>query len=71
MICIDYWDLQLLFLHFQENLKILKPKNSVGSLFMYDKYPDEEYQTFCLLSTNIEEGAAYGFELFPGSFLSH
>ncbi|CAI2193371.1 2200_t:CDS:2, partial [Funneliformis geosporum] len=56
--------------HFQENLEILKLKDSVRSLSTYDEYPDEEYRTFHLLSTKIaEEGAAYGFESFPGSFL--
>src|SRR3954469_7200310 len=55
--------------HFQESLKILKLKDSVGSLFTYDEYPDEEYQTFHLLSTKIEESAAFGSETFSGSFL--
>ncbi|CAG8673934.1 5106_t:CDS:1, partial [Funneliformis mosseae] len=54
--------------HFQENLEILKLKDSVRSLSIYDEYSDEEYQIFCLLSTKIE-GAAYGFETFSGSFL--
>jgi len=55
--------------HFQESLGILKSKDSVGSLSVYNEYTDEEYQTFCLLSSTIEEGAAFGFEPFPGSFL--
>ena len=55
--------------NFKESLKILKPKDSVGSLSMYDEYSDEEYRTFRLLSTKIEEGAAYGSETFPGFFL--
>ena len=54
--------------HLQENLEILKPKNSVGSLSIYDEYSDEEYRTFRLLTKIEEEGAAYGFEPFPGSF---
>ncbi len=56
-------------LHLQESLEILKPRDSVGSLSIYDKYTDEDYKAFRLLSTTIEEGAAFGFETFPGSFL--
>ncbi|CAI2195524.1 15763_t:CDS:2, partial [Funneliformis geosporum] len=41
--------------HFQENLEILKLKDSVRSLSTYDEYPDEEYRTFHLLSTKIAE----------------
>jgi hypothetical protein len=33
------------------------------------KYTDDDYQAFRLLSANIEEGAAFGSEPFPGSFL--
>ncbi|GBC30749.2 hypothetical protein GLOIN_2v1786147 [Rhizophagus irregularis DAOM 181602=DAOM 197198] len=55
--------------HLQEVLIILKPRDSVGSLSMYDEYTDEDYKAFRLLSTTIEEGAAFGFEIFPGSFL--
>jgi len=53
----------------QENLKILRPRDSVGSLSIYDKYTDDDYKEFRLLSTTIEKGAAFGFEEFPGSFL--
>ncbi|CAB5358264.1 unnamed protein product [Rhizophagus irregularis] len=56
-------------LRLQESLEILKPRDSVGSLSIYDKYTDEDYKAFHLLSTTIEEGAAFGFEAFPGSFL--
>ncbi|CAI2175316.1 12215_t:CDS:2 [Funneliformis geosporum] len=55
--------------NFQENLEILKPKDPVGSLSIYDEYFNKEYQTFRLLSTEMEEGAAYGSESFPSSFL--
>ncbi|PKY50989.1 hypothetical protein RhiirA4_467785, partial [Rhizophagus irregularis] len=55
--------------HLQEVLIILKPRDSVRSLSMYDEYTDEDYKAFRLLSTTIEEGAAFGFEIFPGSFL--
>ncbi|CAI2194535.1 4615_t:CDS:1, partial [Funneliformis geosporum] len=44
------------------NLEILKLKDSVGSLSTYEEYPDEEYQTFRLLLTKTEEGAAYSFK---------
>src|SRR6266498_1686718 len=54
----------------RENLEILKPKDLVGSLSVYNEYTDEEYQAFRLLSTNIEEGAAFSFEPFPSTFLS-
>ncbi|GBC02643.1 hypothetical protein RclHR1_04730004 [Rhizophagus clarus] len=54
----------------QESLKFIKPKDSVGSLSIYDNYTDEDYKAFCLLSTTIEEGAAFGFEAFSGYFLS-
>jgi hypothetical protein len=56
-------------LHLQESLKFLKPRDSVGSLSIYDNYTDENYKAFRLLSTTIEEGAAFGFEPFSGSFL--
>ncbi|CAB5385246.1 unnamed protein product [Rhizophagus irregularis] len=56
-------------LRLQESLEILKPRDSVESLSIYDKYTDEDYKAFRLLSTTIEEGAAFGFEAFPGSFL--
>jgi hypothetical protein len=56
-------------LHLQKSLKFLKPRDSVRSLSIYDNYTDEDYKAFHLLSTTIEEGAAFGFELFPGSFL--
>ena len=52
-----------------ESLEILKPKDLVESLSAYNEYSDEEYRAFRLLSANIEEGAAFGFEPFPGSFL--
>lgn len=56
--------------HLRESLEILKSKDSVGSLSIYDDYSDEVYQTFRLLSANIlEEGAAFGNEPFPGSLL--
>jgi len=56
--------------HLRESLEILKSKDSVGSLSIYDDYSDEDYQTFRLLSANIlEEGAAFGNEPFPGSLL--
>jgi hypothetical protein len=55
--------------HLRESLEILKPRDLVGSLSIYDKYTDENYKAFRLLSTTIEEGAAFGFETFPGSFL--
>ncbi|CAB4479758.1 unnamed protein product [Rhizophagus irregularis] len=50
----------------RESLEILKLNDSVGSLSMYS---DEDHRTFRLLSANIEEGAAFGTEPFPGSFL--
>jgi hypothetical protein len=52
--------------HLQESLGILKSNDSVGSLFIYT---DKDYQTFRLLSANIEEGVAFGTEPFLGSFL--
>src|SRR3989337_4393886 len=56
--------------HLRESLEMLKSKDSVGSLSIYDKYSDEDYQTFRLLSTNIlKEGATFGDEPFPGSLL--
>ncbi|CAI2198242.1 6151_t:CDS:1, partial [Funneliformis geosporum] len=45
------------------------PKDPVKSFFIYDEYSDEENQTFRLLSTKMEEDAAYGSESFSGSFL--
>ncbi|EXX61664.1 hypothetical protein GLOIN_2v1775288 [Rhizophagus irregularis DAOM 181602=DAOM 197198] len=56
-------------LRLQESLEILKLRDFVRSLSIYDKYTDEDYKAFRLLSTTIEEGAAFGFEAFPGSFL--
>ncbi|CAB4431775.1 unnamed protein product [Rhizophagus irregularis] len=44
-------------------------RGPVGSLSIYEKYTDDDYQAFRLLSANIEEGAAFGSEPFPGSFL--
>ncbi|CAG8713988.1 2852_t:CDS:2, partial [Funneliformis mosseae] len=38
--------------------------DSVGSFFVYDKYTDEDYKVFWLLSI-IEEGAAFRFKTFP------
>ncbi|CAG8508661.1 16068_t:CDS:2, partial [Funneliformis mosseae] len=48
------------------SLEILKFNDSVESLF---QYTDEDYQTFHLLSLNIEEGVAFSIEPFSDSFL--
>jgi len=55
--------------HFQKNLEILKARDSVEGLFMYDEHDDEKYRAFYLLSTIMKEGAAYSSESFSGSFL--
>ncbi len=55
--------------HFQKNLEILKARDSVRGLSIYNEYDDEEYRAFRLLSTTMEEEAAYGSEPFSGSFL--
>ena len=41
----------------------------MGSLSIYEQFTSEDYQAFLLLSTRVEEGAAFGYEPFPGSFL--
>ena len=56
-------------LYLQESLKFIKPRESVESLSIYSNDTDEDYKAFRLLSTTIEEGAAFGFETFLGSFL--
>ncbi|CAG8713726.1 5058_t:CDS:2, partial [Funneliformis mosseae] len=43
-------------------------KDLSRSLSVYDKYTNEEYQSFHLLS-NIEDYIAFDFKSFPGSFL--